>query len=60
MYQESIKLIKNLDHKPSKKEWNILAKEYCVLSTYSLRMISGLTFSKLCSEIRKKPQNRRI
>ena len=60
MYQESISFIKHMDHKPSKKEWNILAKENNLLSSFSLRMMSGLTFSKLCSEIRKKPQNRRI
>lgn len=55
MYQESISFIKAMDHKPSKKEWNILAKENNLLTSFSLRMISGLTFSKLCSEIRKKP-----
>ena len=60
MYQESINFIKAMDHKPSKKEWIILAKENTLLRSFSLRMISGLTFSKLCSEIRKRPKNRRI
>jgi hypothetical protein len=53
MYQESLTLLKSLDHKPSKKEWNNLAKEYPILTTYSLRMITGLNFSQLCNKIRK-------
>lgn len=54
MYEKSIHFLRDLDHKPSKNEWNILAQKHSLLSTYSLRIITNIdSFSKLCSIVRK-------
>lgn len=58
MYEKSIHFLRNLDHKPSKKEWNILAQKHTLLSTYSLRIITNINnFSELCSIVRKRNKN---
>lgn len=53
-YEETIQAIKDLDKIPSKTEWNRIAREYRYLSTYSLRMISGMNFIDFCKSIRKR------
>lgn len=58
MYEKSMLFLKQLDHKPSKKEWNILAQKHTLLSTYSLRIITNINnFSELCSIVRKRNKN---
>ena len=58
MYEKSMLFLKQLDHKPSKKEWNILAQKHTLLSTYSLRIITNInSFSKLCSIVRNINRN---
>ena len=58
MYEKSILFLKQMDHKPTKKEWNILAKKHTLLSTYSLRIITNInSFSKLCSIVRTYNKN---
>ena len=53
MYEKSILFLKQMNHKPTKKEWNILAKKHTLLSTYSLRILTNTNnFSQLCSIVR--------
>ena len=50
-YERTIQAIKDLDCKVSKTEWNKIAQRYNFLSTYSLRMLSGMNFIDFCTEI---------
>ena len=58
LYEKSIQAIKNLEYKPSRKEWTKIAREYNFLSATSLSAIYGKSFTELCTEIRKKDKDK--
>lgn len=51
---KAIERIKELPKKPTKKEWNKIAKEEKLLSTVSLRCITNMTFVELCTRARQE------
>lgn len=53
MYQESLQMIKDLQRILSKREWNSIAKEKCLLSYTTLEYIENKRFNRLCKKIRK-------
>lgn len=50
--ERTIQAIKDLDKKPSVKEWNRTAKEYNFLSSITLKRLYNKDFEALCKEIR--------
>lgn len=53
LYTKSVIALKQYDCKPSVKEWTRIAKEYDLMSTKTMCIISGLNWNQLCSKIRK-------
>ena len=53
LYKKSIIALKQYDNKPSVKEWTRIAKEYNLMSTKNMCIISGLNWNQLCSKVRK-------
>lgn len=53
-YEKTVQALKDYDCKVSKKEWNKIAKEYDFLSSYSISRLSGMSFTKFCTNLRKK------
>ena len=53
LYTKSIIALKQYDCKPSVKEWTRIAKEYDLMSTKTMCIISGLNWNQLCRKIRK-------
>ena len=53
MYQETIDFLKHLEHRPTVKEYDKLAKEKNLLTRISLRRLSGICdFYKLYKYIK--------
>ena len=52
MYKRSLQKIKELEKIPTNKEWNIIAKENCLLSYMSLQYIEQKSFYDICKTIR--------
>lgn len=53
MYNKSIKILQKLDEKPSKMEWNKLAKEKYLLSYTSMRCYRKKPFSQIWREVKE-------
>ena len=51
-YEKAIQKMKNLNENISEKEWNKIAKEEGLLSSESMKYISGKDFNILQKEIR--------
>lgn len=47
LYKKSIIALKQYDNKPSVKEWTRIAKEYNLMSTKTMCIISGLNWNQL-------------
>lgn len=54
IYLRSMDILMSLEKKPTKKEWNEIAKEQNLLSATSIRMISGKRVPELFSRPKKK------
>ncbi len=52
LYQKSLQMIKELSKILTEKEWNKYAVENNLLSSISLKYISGKSFTTLCKEVR--------
>lgn len=52
MYQKSLRKMRELPKILSKKEWDKYAIENNLLSSTSLKYISGKNFTRLCKEVR--------
>nr|DAP14854.1 MAG TPA: hypothetical protein [Caudoviricetes sp.] len=52
LYQKSLQMIKELSKILTEKEWNKYAVENNLLSSISLKYISGKNFTRLCKEVR--------
>nr|DAY88733.1 MAG TPA: hypothetical protein [Caudoviricetes sp.] len=52
LYQKSLQMIKELSKILTEKEWNKYAVENNLLSSISLKYISGKKFTRLCKEVR--------
>lgn len=52
LYQKSLQMIKELSKILTEKEWNKYAVENNLLSSISLKYISGRSFTTLCKEVR--------
>ena len=52
MYKRSLQKIKELEKIPTNKEWNIIAKEKCLLSYMSLQYIEQKSFYDICKTFR--------
>jgi len=53
MYQKSLQMIKDLQRIPSRREWNSIAKEMCLLSYTSLEYVENKRFHRICKKLRK-------
>lgn len=51
-YEKAIQKMKNLNENISEKEWNKIAKEEGLLSSESMKYISGRDFNALQKEVR--------
>lgn len=51
-YKKSLQMIKELSEILTEKEWNKYAVENNLLSSISLKYISGKNFTTLCKEVR--------
>ena len=60
MYKKSIKILKKLEEKPSKIEWNKLAKEKCLLSYTSLRCYNKKPFHEIWKEVKGIALNKEL
>lgn len=52
LFEESIQKISTLSRIPNEKEWNIIATLENLLSTESMKYISGMSFEDLCKKVR--------
>lgn len=53
MYEKSLQMIRNLQRIPSKKEWNSIAKEKCLMSYETLQYIESKRFNRICKKVRR-------
>ena len=54
LYAKSLQEIRNIGGVLSRKRWNELAMEKNLLSTESLKYISGIEFEELCLQVLKE------
>ena len=57
LYLKSLKALKEYDNKPSVKEWNKIAVQYCFMSSKTMCYISADNWSNLCDKVRKNKSN---
>jgi len=54
IYMKSLIALKEYDSKPSIKEWTKIAKEFNLMSSKTMCLISGLNWNQLCHQVRRK------
>ena len=54
IYLKSMDMLKSLGKKPTYKEWNKIAKEQNLLSSTSIKVISGKKASELFTNAKRK------
>lgn len=52
MYKNSLKIMKRLKEKPSKIEWNKIAKEKCLMSYLTVQRWENKSFEELWKEVK--------